>query len=98
MRSLRSATCTSGDPVSPSCVLYSPMIPVLRSLVKAIDPPRTAQELQEHQAAVLLLILGIQRLNILNQYNLRVQKPRGALGRSQADQRAARIQQPDPFR
>src|SRR5258705_10416085 len=52
MRSLGSATCSSGDPVSLRWVLYSPMIPVLRSLVKAIDPPRTAQELEEHQAAV----------------------------------------------
>src|SRR5512139_906087 len=32
MRSLRIATCTSGEPVSPSCVLYVSMIFVLRSL------------------------------------------------------------------
>src|SRR6188474_695788 len=35
MRSLRSATCTSGDPVSLSWVLYVPIIPVFRSLLNA---------------------------------------------------------------
>src|SRR5512132_407063 len=45
MRSLRSATWTSGEPVSPSWVLYVLMISVLRSLVNATcRPPRTAQE------------------------------------------------------
>src|SRR6186713_1415208 len=37
MRSLRRATCTSGDPVSAVCVLYVPMTSVLRSLVNATD-------------------------------------------------------------
>src|SRR5687768_5978138 len=44
MRSLRSATWTSGEPVSLSWVLYVLMISVLRSFVNATcDPPRTAQ-------------------------------------------------------
>src|SRR6476660_6231125 len=44
MRSLRRATCTSGDPVSAVWVLYVPMTSDLRSLVNAtLVPPRTAQ-------------------------------------------------------
>src|SRR5262245_16883952 len=38
MRSLRMATCTSGDPVSPSCFLYELMTSVLRSLLSTGVP------------------------------------------------------------
>src|SRR3954471_8146779 len=60
MRSLRSATWTSGDPVSPSCFLYVLMTSDLRSLVNATassthGPDSVAGSLS-HQTAVCWLM------------------------------------------
>src|ERR1044071_7380077 len=84
------------------------MIPVFRSLVKATSASSNVRPRNscEHQAAVCSwrgpgaapLILAIQRLNILNQYNLRVQRTRGRVRGSETDQGATRIEQSDPLR
>src|SRR6266545_5426031 len=51
MRSLRSATCTSGDPVSPSWVLYVLMTSVLRSLLNTMDPSTHGPDIDAECAA-----------------------------------------------
>src|SRR5688500_14945749 len=37
MRAVSRATCTSGEPVSPSCVLFSSMISLFRSKARGMD-------------------------------------------------------------
>src|SRR5262245_58856966 len=91
------ATCTSGEPVSESWVLYVPMSSVLRSLVSATlsstNGPGTSSGTRH---AVCLKICYSNKLNMLHQNNRRVQKARTLPDLCDGDERAGRIDQTHP--
>src|SRR3954470_19257687 len=105
MRSLRMATCTSGDPVSASCVLYEPISSVLRSFDNATGSSSTRPPVPPVRAGSSADTVPdgpstgnccySNKINMLHQDNSRVQKPGGRSGLGDADQVAVRIDQPD---
>ena len=71
MRSVKSAICTSGEPVSPSCVAYLAMISALFIVILVIYCLKGIQPLTyPHGAPELIAVAAVAALHLWKRNNL----------------------------